>query len=489
MRATSSHWCRSATVQAAPTPSDRHRWQREWRSISGPTSSSSTIAPPASLAAATLTSGELAALCAEGSETRDLPSAARLDALAAACRGGVARAHLIGLDEDGALLRELFSAEGVGTQVSDGDYRVVRAATAEDVDAVAALIRPLEEAGALVRRSRARLAEDIYYFVVAELDGVPTGCCATLPLAADAAEVACLVGGGAAGPLLLDAVEGIARTNGWRRLFALTTQAEDWFLEHGFRAATAGQPSSRPQSQLQLRTQRQGIAQGAAPMTDAKRPYSSIVVDGVEQAPSRAHALPRWLQARGLRQGAGGHRPPPGRWSRRATCTSMRWRTPLPWVRTKPGPRASSSTPSPFRTAFRWARPGMRYSLVSREVIADSIETVVGAQGFDGVVAIGGCDKNMPACAMALARLNRPSVFVYGGTIQTGAERRDIHLRLRGRGRPRGGHGKRRRAAGRGADGHSRPRFLRRHVHRQQHGLRHRGRWGSRCPTPPPRKR
>jgi|TARA_B110000971_G_scaffold127436_1_gene130389 dihydroxy-acid dehydratase len=70
--------------------------------------------------------------------------------------------------------------------------------------------------------------------------------------------------------------------------------------------------------------------------------------------------------------------------------------------------------------------PGMRYSLVSREVIADSIETVVGAQGFDGFVAIGGCDKNMPACAIAMARMDRPSVFVYGGTILPGAERRDI---------------------------------------------------------------
>jgi len=70
--------------------------------------------------------------------------------------------------------------------------------------------------------------------------------------------------------------------------------------------------------------------------------------------------------------------------------------------------------------------PGMRYSLVSREVIADSIETVVGAQGFDGFVAIGGCDKHMPACAMAIARLNRPAVFVYGGTIQPGKDRRDI---------------------------------------------------------------
>ena len=63
---------------------------------------------------------------------------------------------------------------------------------------------------------------------------------------------------------------------------------------------------------------------------------------------------------------------------------------------------------------------GMRYSLVSREVIADSIETVCGAEGFDALVGIGGCDKNMPGCVMAMARLNRPSVFVYGGTILPG---------------------------------------------------------------------
>ena len=63
---------------------------------------------------------------------------------------------------------------------------------------------------------------------------------------------------------------------------------------------------------------------------------------------------------------------------------------------------------------------GMKYSLVSREVIADSIETVMGCEGFDGLVAIGGCDKNMPGCLMAIARLNRPAVFVYGGTILPG---------------------------------------------------------------------
>src|ERR1700736_5339232 len=63
---------------------------------------------------------------------------------------------------------------------------------------------------------------------------------------------------------------------------------------------------------------------------------------------------------------------------------------------------------------------GMKYSLVSREVIADSIETVAACEGFDGLVAIGGCDKNMPACMIALARLNRPAIFVYGGTILPG---------------------------------------------------------------------
>ena len=64
--------------------------------------------------------------------------------------------------------------------------------------------------------------------------------------------------------------------------------------------------------------------------------------------------------------------------------------------------------------------PGMKYSLISREVIADSIETVTGAEGFDGIVAIGGCDKNMPGCLMAMARLNRPSIFIYGGSIMPG---------------------------------------------------------------------
>ncbi len=70
--------------------------------------------------------------------------------------------------------------------------------------------------------------------------------------------------------------------------------------------------------------------------------------------------------------------------------------------------------------------PGMRYSLVSREVIADSIETVVGGEGFDGFVAIGGCDKNMPACVMAMARLNRPRCLSTAARFSPAPKRRDI---------------------------------------------------------------
>ena len=69
---------------------------------------------------------------------------------------------------------------------------------------------------------------------------------------------------------------------------------------------------------------------------------------------------------------------------------------------------------------------GMKYSLVSREVIADSVETVSGCMGHDGIITIGGCDKNMPGLLMGMARLNRPSIFIYGGTIQPGPNHTNI---------------------------------------------------------------
>ena len=168
----------------------------------------------------------------------DARTGRRIDALGDACRRGVPRAHLIGFVEDGVLLRELFTAEGAGTQVSDGDYRLIRPATPADAGAVIELMRPLEASGALAPRPPDLIERQIESFFVAELDGTLTGCCALLPLDADAAELACLVGGDAVGPQLLEAVERAAIASGVRRLFALTTQAADWFVEHGFRQAS-----------------------------------------------------------------------------------------------------------------------------------------------------------------------------------------------------------------------------------------------------------
>lgn len=103
-------------------------------------------------------------------------------------------------------------------------------------------------------------------------------------------------------------------------------------------------------------------------------------------------------------------------------------------IRAKEGAKEGGGAPLIFNTitvsdGISMGTPGMRYSLPSREVIADSIETVVGAENLDGLVAIGGCDKNMPACMIAMGRLNVPSVFVYGGTIAPGKhEGKDIDI-------------------------------------------------------------
>ncbi|ADC50240.1 MULTISPECIES: dihydroxy-acid dehydratase [Alkalihalophilus] len=103
-------------------------------------------------------------------------------------------------------------------------------------------------------------------------------------------------------------------------------------------------------------------------------------------------------------------------------------------LKTKEGTLENGGAPFIFNTitvsdGISMGTEGMRYSLPSREVIADSIETVIGAQSYDGVVAIGGCDKNMPGCMIAIGRLNLPSVFVYGGTIRPGkVDGKDIDI-------------------------------------------------------------
>jgi dihydroxy-acid dehydratase len=154
-------------------------------------------------------------------------------------------------------------------------------------------------------------------------------------------------------------------------------------------------------------------------MSDSRRTYSSQVFDGPDRAPSRAMMY------------AVGHKkedfdkPQIGvasTWSQVTPCNVHIDRLARESAK---GVDAAGGKSIIFNTitisdGISMGTEGMKYSLVSREVIADSVETVVGCEGLDGVVAIGGCDKNMPACIMALARLNRPGIFVYGGTIQPG---------------------------------------------------------------------
>ena len=155
------------------------------------------------------------------------------------------------------------------------------------------------------------------------------------------------------------------------------------------------------------------------------RRYSSEVVDGLKQAPSRA-----MLRAVGYKD-ADFKKPAIGiasTWSNLTPCNMHIDKLARAAAQSvdKSGGKSTTFGTITVSDGISNGAPGMRYSLVSREVIADSIETVSGAQGFDGVVAIGGCDKNMPGCLMALARLNRPAVFVYGGTIRPGPKHRDV---------------------------------------------------------------
>ncbi|MGB9331652.1 MAG: dihydroxy-acid dehydratase [Steroidobacteraceae bacterium] len=155
------------------------------------------------------------------------------------------------------------------------------------------------------------------------------------------------------------------------------------------------------------------------------RAYSRVVVDGDQQAPSRA-----MLRAVGFTD-EDFTRPQIGVASTWGNVTPCNMHIGELAREACAGVDAAGGKSVLFNTitvsdGISMGTPGMRYSLVSREIIADSIEAVAGAAGFDGFVALGGCDKNMPGCAMAMARLNRPSVFVYGGTIRPGAQRRDI---------------------------------------------------------------
>ena len=155
-------------------------------------------------------------------------------------------------------------------------------------------------------------------------------------------------------------------------------------------------------------------------MTDKKtRQHSSLVVDGDDRAPNRS-----MLRAVGFTD-EDFQKPQVGVASTWSTLTPCNMHIDELAREASAGADEAGGKGVIFGTitvadGISMGTLGMRYSLVSREVIADSIETVCGAEGFDGLVAIGGCDKNMPGCLIAIARLNRPAVFVYGGTILPG---------------------------------------------------------------------
>lgn len=149
------------------------------------------------------------------------------------------------------------------------------------------------------------------------------------------------------------------------------------------------------------------------------RTYSARVVDGVERAPSRAMLHAVGFQDKDFRKSQVGVA---STWSMVTPCNmhiDVLAREAAAGV-DQAGGKAVIFNTITISDGISMGTEGMKYSLVSREIIADSIEAVVGCEGFDGLVAIGGCDKNMPGCLMGMAVLNRPAVFVYGGTILPG---------------------------------------------------------------------
>ncbi len=155
------------------------------------------------------------------------------------------------------------------------------------------------------------------------------------------------------------------------------------------------------------------------PKKTNSRPFSSLVLDGDSRAPSRAMLYPVGFSEKDFSKSQIGIA---STWSMVTPCNmhidALAREAAL--GTDKAGGKATIFNTITISDGISMGTEGMKYSLVSREVIADSIETVVGCQGYDGFVAIGGCDKNMPGCCIAIARMNRAAVFVYGGTILPG---------------------------------------------------------------------
>jgi amino-acid N-acetyltransferase len=166
----------------------------------------------------------------------------------------VDRVHLLDRNQDGALLLELFTLDGVGIMINQNDYDVVRQATIEDIGGILSLLEPLETGGSLVKRPREQLEMEIGYFTVLERDGTIIGCAALYPYTGNhSAELAAFAidanyRRGGRGAKLLTEIEKRARNLGIHKLFLLTTQTMHWFIRHGFvQADVSALPSQRAQ--------------------------------------------------------------------------------------------------------------------------------------------------------------------------------------------------------------------------------------------------
>ena len=174
-------------------------------------------------------------------DARDTQS--HLDNAAHACRGGVRRVHLISRNIDGSLLLELYTRDGVGTLVTADNYEGLRLATIRDIGGILELITPLEEQGALVKRSREQLELDIHNFTVIERDGMIIACAALFCFDIErACELACLAvhpdyQEHGRGNELMQHIEWQARKQHMEQMYTLTTQTMHWFLERGFSEA------------------------------------------------------------------------------------------------------------------------------------------------------------------------------------------------------------------------------------------------------------
>jgi len=155
-----------------------------------------------------------------------------------ACLHSVERCHLISYKKDGALLEELFTRDGVGTQITRVSYEQIRNAASEDIPGILELIEPLETEGTLVKRSRELIESEIDKFIVIERDGLIVSCAALYPFE-DKGELACLAThpsyrNGNRGELLLKEIKKRARTSKMSAIFVLTTVTTHWFTERGF---------------------------------------------------------------------------------------------------------------------------------------------------------------------------------------------------------------------------------------------------------------